>query len=585
MKRILLSLLTVVVLGCLGAGAEEFVLGGCNHKIMTGSGYGSDNAGHISAAMYIPGSKLKSLAGNRISRVDVGLVSRINVHNLNVWVRKSLDGENLALEVVERPSMGWNEVSFSSPYTIEQNTDGLYVGYDYENAGSSHPVSFMGNGDEYPSYLKIGGGKWEDMSSRGALSVEAVVTGNNLPQYDLALLSGRVFPDISAGNGAYTVTGEVSNLALKDVSGFNLLISSNGEKAAEIHVNSNVARGAKAVFTAGFTSEIPLADEVSLLISSVDGGSDADMSNNSATAKVAFQKNVVVEEFTTERCSNCPEPGKWFSNVLESDPLFRTRVVPVCHHSAFGTDWLTRDCDTELLWLFDMNGQSFAPAAMFNRHAAFRKGLYMDKFEPIVALRSQKDFEECIRAELEEEAHAMVGLRMTDFRDTEAGREIDVRVAVATDDAFSLSNPILVFYALEDNLQAFRQEGATGTYYHHHVIRFDNGNYGEPVAFSDNRFEKTFTVTLSPDWKMEKMYFAAFIANYDPSDVGNNAVENSAVLYFTDTPAGVASGLVADPAAEVCRYDVHGVRHSAPFSGLNIILFSDGSIKKVFVKN
>lgn len=581
MKRLLFTLLLILSFGLPSLHAEEFVLGGCNHKIAT-NGHGSDAAGNIAAAMYIPGSKLRSLAGNQISRIEVGLSSRINVRNLNVWVRKSLDGENLAVFTVERPVQGWNSITFSSPYTIESNIDGLYVGYDYENSGSSHPVSFMGNGSEYTSYLKINNGKWEDMSEKGALSIEAVVTGNNLPQFDLALVSANIYPNMAEALNSYTVSGVVTNLALKDVTGFTFSVNVDGQSVGTGHVSTTVEKGATRSFSYGIVTSVPLQDEAEVVISSIDGGQDADMTNNSAIAKVSFPKNVVVEEFTTERCTNCPNAAKWFNNALESDPSYRERVVPVCHHSAFGTDWLTRDCDTELLWLFNMDGMSFAPAAMFNRHSAFRKGMYQDKYEPIVALRSQSDFEDCIKAELQETTHAMVGISIEEERTTDAGTEFDINVSVITDEGFSLKNPVLVFYTLENEVQALRQEGASGTYYHHHVIRTDNGSNGETVDLTSGYFSKTYTVTLEPTWNRNNLYFAAFVVNSDPTNVDNNMIENGAVLYLADVAA--VDSIVSDTnVTELYRYDAQGIMHKGEFNGLNIVVFSDGSVKKILI--
>lgn len=582
MKRIFFTFILLTLMGMLQARADEFVLGGCNHKIAT-NGYGSDNAGSIAAAMYIPGTKLRSLAGNEITRIDFGISSRINVRNVNVWVRKSLDGSNLAVETVERPAQGWNTVTFTKPYTIESNIDGLYVGYDYENGGSSHPVSFTGNGSEYTSYLKINNGKWEDMSERGALSMEAVVSGNNLPQYDLALLSANIYPSIAEAMNSYTVSGQVCNLALKDVKGFTFSIRVDGNTVGEGHVTTTVERGATRTFSYGVTTSVALQDEAEVAITAIDGGKDADMTNNAVIAKVSFPKNVVVEEFTTENCTNCPQAAQWFNNALGSDPSYRTRVVPVCHHSAFGTDWLTRDCDTELLWLFNMDGQSFAPAAMFNRHSAFRKGLYQDKMEPIVALRSQSDFENCIKAELQESTHAMVDIAIADERSSKDGVEFDIRVSVLTDEGFNLSDPVIVFYTLENEVTARKQQGASGTYYHHHVIRTDNGANGEPLTPNGHIFTKTYTVTLDPSWKRDNIYFAAFVANSDPSNVDNNKIENGAVLYLNDIPAAVDTIGTTTPKTELYRYDVQGTKHYSEFNGVNIVVYSDGTVKKIFV--
>lgn len=585
MKKYLLTILALAALGLAKAGAEEFVLGGCNHKVMTANGFGSDNAGHLAAAMYIPGEKLKALAGNEIERLDVGFVSRINLRDVSIWVRKSLDGPNVAVETVERPSSGWNTVKFTTPYVIEEGIDGLYVGYDFESAGTSHPVSFAGNGEDYTSYLKVGDGAWENMSARGALSIEAIVTGNNLPQYDLAFINGKIFPDVAAGDNMYVMEGEVSNVALRDISGFTVSVIKEGDLCAEVHVSVDVPKDKKVKFSVPFDSNKALNGEVSLIITSLDGATDANDSNNAVTAKVTFPKNVVVEEFTTEMCPNCPEPGQWFNNVLNSDPSYHNHVVPICHHSAFGTDWLTRDVDTEILWLFDMGGQTFAPAAMFNRHAAFMKGYTQTKYEPIVALRSQKDFEDCIKSELQEETHAMVGMAIADKRTADNGAsEYDVKVTVVTDDSFSLKNPILVFYTLENEIKAQKQQGASGTYYHHHVIRTDNGSYGEEInIMPGGKFEKVFTVTLDPEWKENDLYFAAFVANKNPDRVNDNVIENSAVLYIEDIPASV-NGFQSSAPQEKVRYDIHGLKHEGEFEGLNIIVFTDGSVKKVFIK-
>ena len=48
-------------------------------------------------------------------------------------------------------------------------------------------------------------------------------------------------------------------------------------------------------------------------------------------------------------------------------------------------------------------------------------------------------------------------------------------------------------------------------------------------------------------------------------------------------PAGVEGVTVDDNAVEVERYDINGVKLSAPQAGVNIVKMSDGSVKKVVV--
>lgn len=564
-----------------GFAADRFTLGSCEHKIASGNGKGSDTAGEISAAMKVPASRLKSLAGNSISRVDVGLISRINVRELTVWVRTSLDGENLASATIARGSLGWNEIPLEKPYIIETSSPDLYIGFTYTNAGSSHPVSFTGDAGEYSCWLRTkANASWEEMTAQGALSLEAVVTGDNLPQYDLALTAASVTPDVSAPAGTYILSGKVANMAIKPVSGFTVLLSSNGEEKGSASVSLDIAPGESARFSVPCLASSTLTGDVTLTISSLADGNDADISNNSLDTRVAFARNVLVEEFTTELCPNCPEAAKNLHDVLERETDLAPYVVAVCHHAGFGEDWLTRDCDRDLLWMYDMGGQSFAPAAMFDRQPIFKRGLQMDRLEPIVALRSRDDFTECVSEALAIPAHVAVGVRIVSLTDSEATLEVNV----LTDSEFDFKNPRLTLLTLEDDVKARAQQGTDeSNYLHHHVIRTDNGGWGEEFALTDGTFSKIYTVALQPEWNREKLSFAAFVAERDTENVGGNIVGNAASVKLSSFSTSVKMTEGSEPAVETARYDISGRRIPRPAEGINIVVFSDGSVKKEFI--
>lgn len=583
-KVLLLAFL--IALPALRIDAETFTLGSCDHKIASTNGYGSDTAGEIAAALFIPSSRLKTLAGNKITRIDVGLISRINVREVTVWVRKSLTGDNLASGNIERGKLGWNEVILEKPYTIEEDCPGLYIGFNYANTGSSHPVSFIGDCGDYTSWLKTSAGSaWEDMTSKGSLSIEAIVSGESLPKYNLALVSGEISPDPSNGDNSYLVSGTVTNLAVRNITGFRLAVKDGEVTVGATDIRLDVAPGAKASFSAPVQADKRLSGEVTLTIESVFEGEDVDMSDNSLPARVEFTRNVLIEEFTTENCPNCPEGARMVHSVLDSDPLYSVHVVPVCHHSSVGTDWLTRDCDAELLWMYGSSGQVYAPAAMFNRNPTFKKGLTMEKEEPIVALRSEKDIESCIKTCLEVPAHAMIGIQVGDIVETGEESTVEVSVTVLTDAEFAMAYPTLTFYTIEDNIKARYQEGAGTDYIHQHVIRTDNGTWGEPISFTDGSWKKSFTVTIDPTWKKADLSFVAFIANHDSENVNDNLVENvsSAPLKKVSVPSEIEEAVNNQEVIEVLRYDALGNRLSSPAKGLNIVVFSDGSTKKILI--
>ena len=78
-----------------------------------------------------------------------------------------------------------------------------------------------------------------------------------------------------------------------------------------------------------------------------------------------FNRKVFIEEFTTEKCVNCPRIAGWLHNVLEKKG---DKVDVVCHHAGYYEDWLTLPADKEYLWLFGPKG-TFAPALMIDRVA------------------------------------------------------------------------------------------------------------------------------------------------------------------------------------------------------------------------
>lgn len=558
--------------------ADEFVLSNCEHKIAASGGWGADNAGEISGAIFVPQEKLNTLVGNQISRIDVGLISRINVRDMTVWVRSTLEGANLAETTIERGALGWNEIKLASPYTIKAEDEGLYIGFSYKNTGSSHPVSFVGSGKKGLSFFKgTADGAWQDMADYGNLSLEVVVTGSSLPMYDLALEQAAITPNIALGKTGYTVSGVVSNLAIKDVSGFTLKIGESNK----VEVNALVKSGASAAFSASFMADAQLTGLVNVAIESLKDGDDANMENNSVTAGVAFMRNVVVEEFTTERCPNCPPAAAGFHQALESNELYATRVFAVCHHAGFGTDWLNRQCDKDLLALYNDNGSVYAPAFMFNRQPMFDSNYINGAKDNVAALRLKEDIIECIEYAMAIPTHALVGVNIDNVRETEEGTELTFEASVLADDDFKVASPILTVYVTEDDIKAQVQSGADGDFYHQHVIRWDNGSWGEKITLTNHAFSKTYTVLLDKNWNKEKMHIVAFVSNHDSSNPLNNAVENAAGIDVNVAVTGLCHTTEDDQPVVIGRYTISGQRATHQQKGIQLIKYSNGKTRKL----
>lgn len=577
MKKYLLLLFTLLSVASMQA-ADEFVLSYCEHKIATSGGWGADNAGEISGAMFVPQEKLKTLVGNQISRIDVGLISRINVRDMTVWVRSTLEGANLAETAIERGALGWNEIKLASPYTIKAEDEGLYIGFSYKNNGSSHPVSFVGSGKKGLSFFKgTADGVWQDMAEQGNISIEAIVTGSALPLYDLSLTRVSLTPNIALGETGYRISGEVSNMGIKDVTGFTLSIESSEGDMQQVDVNETVKSGMTLSFTADFVANTTLSGLVKVTIASLKDGADANIENNTATGSVAFLRNVVVEEFTTERCPNCPPSAKGLHQALESNESYASRVIAVCHHAGFYTDWLTRSCDRELLQLYNDGGSTFAPAIMFDRLPMFESNYLNGQRDNVAAIRLKEDFVECIELAMGVPTHALVGIRVKEASESEMTIEVNALV----DDECNLEYPILTVYATEDDIKAHDQQGADGEFYHQHVIRWDNGTWGEDVQFSNHAFSQTYTIPFDPSWNKEKMHIVAFLSNHNANNVLDNSIENAASIDVNVAVTGISHATEDAQPVVIGRYTISGQRATHHQKGIQIIKLSDGHSVKV----
>ena len=68
--------------------------------------------------------------------------------------------------------------------------------------------------------------------------------------------------------------------------------------------------------------------------------------------------------------------------------------------------------------------------------------------------------------------------------------------------------------------------------------------------------------------------------------IATDAFMMARVVFFTgETPVESVSSINADPnATELARFNVEGQRIDGPQSGVNIVLMSDGTARKVFIK-
>lgn len=569
MKRTLMSLAAYLTLSGVGyAQISDMTIGYCNGQLPEKGeiSYSESNA-NVEAAIYIPAGTVNTYSGNDIVSVNAGLASKLNIDELTVWLRTSLDGENLAEATItttteQKIVKGWNTVTFSEPYHIESgNSTGLYIGYTYHQKGSAFGVAAIKQPCANACLLKFGEGEWEDRSSELTLSVEGLLKGESLPKYNL-MLSDVSVPDVYIiDRGNFDVCGKVKNLATYTISGFDVvaLVDNVETSRAHVYVEGGVAYNDSyqfnVVLTPGITEIGTGRSSVTIRIENLTEGTDEDMSDNETTREFSivehdFARRILVEEFTTEKCPNCPRVANYMHNLLEEEK-YAEDVIVVCHHVGFYTDWLTSSFDANYLWLYNRDGEIFAPAVITDRKQA--EGTYL-AFCPSLQSELANNWDNCLAAP------AFVSLNISASYDSEDYNKLYVTVKGSKSMENLSENPTITVMLVENNIAAKSQAGATGDYIHNHVNRAVNSTWGDALTFDGDDYSYECEFALSGTWVRENMEVVAFISNYNSTNAADCEVANANRMLFSDIDTSALSEIVSDKAESIEIYSISGIR-------------------------
>lgn len=144
---------------------------------------GNYKLGTYEVAMFVDGSA--DLKGVEIAgaRMQTRLYS--NAKDVTVWLRSSLDGENLIEKAVANPaSSGWSSVVFDAPYALPET--GVYVGYSF-TLGSWYsdydytPVVYAKKPSTNGYFLKQPEETtFTDKSATGCVTTQVIISGDAL---------------------------------------------------------------------------------------------------------------------------------------------------------------------------------------------------------------------------------------------------------------------------------------------------------------------------------------------------------------------------------------------------------------------
>ena len=576
LKSLIILLAAILIPGM--ASAQTFYkFGYCNGKVASESGLEVDGAAAVEAAIKLSASDLQRFSGDAFAGVNAGLANKLNVLRLTAWVRESLDGENLADTVIDlhtkqRPRTGWNVMQFKTPVAIESGKD-YYVGYTVEQTKKAAVVSFVDGTSANGSFVKLPGSDWTSRTDLGALSIEALISGDNLPKHDLQLTDASFDTDYYLTDSTISLSYQVRNEGIERVNYYTLKVwpKEDPENVFTKKINQTLNYGIERSNLQAMQFKNLEAGKTYTFMASIEKPDDfddetpADNEREVYTLPVinkVFPRTAILEEFTTELCSNCPAAAQTLHDMIEGmDADRQSRLAIVCHHSGFHTDSFTLPCDNDYVWFFNNYnnlGQlyTYAPGFMLDRIK--EDGPAYDT--PVFNNLPVGTFKEKVTRE--QDVPALYSVTVTGSHDKE-NRKIEVTVS-GESVLEKLENPRVTVYLVEDNVKPSDRPGQAGAstgYLHNHVTRAYNSTWGAPAEWTGADYTYSCTLEYPEGCDPTNMQVVAFIGNYDSKNPVNCAIANGAkvnLLEISTNGIGCIRDMDAIDAETVRVYDLSG---------------------------
>lgn len=373
---------------------------------------------------------------------------------------------------------------------------------------------------------------------------------------EIALTSASA-PATVAMNTAYVVNGTITNNCATAITSFDVACTVNGQTTNQQITGINVPYLQSYNFTVDMPG-IATANtyDITVTVSNPNGVADNTTDNTQTTsvniydASNSVPRTVLLENFTTAVCPNCPNGHQYIEQALNGVD----NVIWVAHHAGYNTDALTIDLDNTMCAFFNGN-YTWAPALMLDRT------YYTDSWssgidnsgsncQPALGPAMGVDAANGISTALSKPAFVTVNLSGLNYNATT--RALSVTVSGNVTGALGTTDARLNVWLLEDGLLADggtgvghgpSQSGASGTFYHNHVIRenLSGDDWGEAgiVNPTSGNYTKTYTTTVSNNYDASKCYIVAFVSNGDHSNINDCRVFNAGKsAYLTNEQPG-----------------------------------------------
>ncbi len=450
---------------------------------------------------------------------------------------------NLYEQAFEVIPNAWNYVKFTTPFELTDQLAGVYIGYigmsDGAMLGMESGEFQLNSGglgmdiyydstedDKWQFFTKVGG-----YGYKGKLGIQAVVSGGDYStetQNNLTIANVKVDAKLPI-NTTNNVKFDIFNYGIRTINQVLVEYNYNNEKKLIYLNNLNLWNGM------GYTVNIsdlttpsqegtyPLSITVTARDITDDIPADNQYSINQEIYASGFQRKVLIEKFTGQSCSACPNGAEIIKTTRAA---FEGRSIEVAHHEGFGKDAFTIDESIEYANYF-YSQPKFSPAIMIDRNVA-----NSENSESVVGRVNDNEIPLFTEAVLSKALESIAPININ-ISHTYNATNRQLAVTINGEAIQALPNARVNVWLTQSNIKAYQLKGGDD-YSHDHAIRATlTGTWGQELVLTpENKYEMTFRYQLPEkigdfDVVIEDMEIVAFIADYDATSSFNCRVHNA----------------------------------------------------------
>lgn len=591
---------------------NQRILGAYTTDELAESGLGAPGrTGIMRPASRLTKKFFSKFIGGKIVMLRIGL--SYAVENFKVYIGTEDASGNvtdLTLQDVGNGTKGWNEVQLTTPVTIPDGIEALYIGFEYKQKNTTYNGSYTS--ECYPiSALKTpemadlyiygdfgNGAKWNNMETQfGTLSAQAVVELDNIPDYSMVLNDFTLGKKYCKASESLPYKASVENFGKNKIDSYTLDFDIDGAKVGTYTSTKAIEVNGKYDVNGNITVPANIANgshKVTMTLATINGQDVTGEGKKKEANFISFvnsvpRQKIMLEQFTSQSCTFCPLGGKFIKKLSEQRGDIAWAAI---HGNMSSRDkFNNKQCDSIMSYM----GLSGFPSASYNRF--FMPELLDARDAPDAIVYGCGYKEQYLTQAAQQvsgyisayaEAPSFVPVNITRSFNNET-RELTVSVAGQGVEgaASSLAGYGLFVYITEDGLKAYQKSGGAN-YIHDHTFRAALGTVlGNDIKWNGDNYENSYTYKVPADYVTSNMHIIAFIApkvSYRTPNHLNMDVNNCEITDLED-PTGIEETTADGKNAEVvARYNAAGQQISAPETGVNILKLSNGKTIKVVVK-